>query len=114
MTRYRVVLPLSNGQKPGEPFRADKTPEAALAKLLKRGAIAPISAPPLAVLPGWQLRAEKLAEVGIVTAEQFLDATIEQIATVCNVKQRTVEKWRAEVEKALVPTSLLQQPGRGG
>ena len=72
--------------------------EKQIAKLMQRGAIRRIQAPPLAELKGWSRRAEKLSVLEIVTTEDFLDADPEWVAKEMRVKLETVQRWTREIE----------------
>jgi len=76
-------------------------PPVTLEILLRKGDIAPIATPPLTVLPGWKVRAPKLATIGVETVEQFLETDREKIAEVCNVKPQTAVRWGKELEGLL-------------
>jgi len=68
-----------------------------LERLQRVGAIARLTAPPLRKLPGWELRSERLKEVGITTAEQFLETDDKELAGKIGADPRTVARWRDEL-----------------
>jgi hypothetical protein len=72
------------------------------------GAVARIHGPPLEALPGWRLRAPQLAEIGIVTAEEFLEADGALIDAHIERRSGTADKWKKDVRKWLTPPP----PGR--
>ena len=53
--------------------------------LLKKGAIAPVSSPPLSILPGWEERAKLLASVGVMNIEDLLTSDLGEIARRLNI-----------------------------
>lgn len=101
MKLYRVLKPLSTGHGPGELVDGARFKQ--LDTLVEVNALAPVSYPPLSVLPGWETRAEKLAEAGIVTIQDFLDAGDQTLKEIFNHKTtRAIGKWRGELRKWLV------------
>jgi len=106
---YRVLRLLSTGQQIGDFVQASdfKGGERTVNILLSVNAIAPISSPPLAELPGWTKRAERLLEIGIITVQEFLDADLKQIADLFKYKTiSSIEKWRIEAQEWLKPPAL--------
>ena len=78
--------------------------------LLKARKIVEISAPPLAILPGWSYRARQLrAKLGIEDAAQFLEISDDVVMEKVGVRRATVEKWKEDVRQYLVAAS----PTRG-
>lgn len=71
-------------------------------KLVEKGAISRLGAPPLGVLAGWAKRAVKLEAHGITTVEQFVEGDVDQIAAIFNVKAVTVRGWKEELLTWLV------------
>jgi hypothetical protein len=114
MRYYRALKDLSNGYRryelaPASAFKPDK-----IAVLLQAGAIGEVTGPPLSKLPGWKVRAEKLAPLEIVCVHEFLAGDVAQMAEVMNVKEVTIEKWQSEVVKWLqpIPATALQAARR--
>lgn len=97
MTYYRAFRNLSNGIARGQVFPASALHPRSIEVLAERGFIARISAPPLAELPGWKLRSKKLVPLGIVDAEQFLEAPEEQLLAALRVSPAQVAAWRREI-----------------
>ena len=104
---YRILKPVSkpspaDGGHVGSICTFDWLTEEQQQILIDRGVISPISAPPLAELPGFIKRAERLQEFGIETAEAFLDADPEEVAKQYDVKPRTVRRWQDELLQLLI------------
>jgi len=101
MTLYRVLRPLSTGHEVGQLVDGDRFKY--IDALLENRALSPVSTPPLSELPAWETRAEKLAEVGIVTIQDFLDADDDVLKEAFNYKtMRTINKWKQELQHWLV------------
>lgn len=103
---YRVLRPLSTGQMPGD-FVEEKNfkgGKRTIDKLRAVNAIAPVSSPPLAEVPGWTKRAEKLAEISIITIQDFLEADEQRMAKLFKYKTTSaIKRWRSEVQEWLKP-----------
>ncbi len=112
MPLYRVIYPVAVGEriiKPGTLSRLPEIRPTALEALVKKGTISIATLPPLAVLPGWRLRAKRVAEaLGIVDAGVFLDRNPEEVSAAVGVSVVTVKKWQADVEHWLT----LDAPAR--
>lgn len=109
MALYRALSKLSNGADYGQLTRLEHLTPEQIAKLEQVGAVARISAPPLAELPDWASRAGKLAKVGIVDAEQLLDADITVISHALHVKAETAARYQNEVQAWLVIQPSLEE-----
>jgi len=73
-----------------------------LARLQMKGSISEVSAPPLAILPGWVLRSNLLSDrADIEYVDQLIEADSEEVAEKIDVNVRTVEKWKEEVTRWL-------------
>ena len=70
--------------------------------LLDKQKIALVAAPPLAVLPNWESKARLLAEVGIVTSDDLINADPEVVAKAVGRTVRTVGRWVDELMVELV------------
>jgi hypothetical protein len=81
-----------------------------LDKLERAGAIGLLHAPPLTELPGFDMMAERLAEIGILSADQLLEKPIDEISNGLEVDISTVRQWRADVSNWLV---IPVRPERG-
>jgi hypothetical protein len=97
---YRVLRNLDTGHKPGDFVKGSRFKKGVLGILLHRGILAPVSAPPLRVLPGWSLRAERLGEVGI-DAIKFMEMDDDEIAEKIDANPRAIAKWRADLKSQL-------------
>jgi len=62
-----------------------------------KGSISKVSAPPLAILPGWVLRSARLGLAEVEYVDQLIEGNPEEIASKIGVQKRTVEKWQGEV-----------------
>lgn len=106
MTMYRVKKNLARGEiivprgiiDPLEGFSAK-----AIDILIQRGAIAPVASPPISEIPRWITRAARLAEIGIITIGDLLEADTGTVATHMNVRPQTVGTWKRQLEKLLHP-----------
>ena len=111
---WRVLKPLSKGFHKvipvGEITGLEWLDEKGIERLQEVGAITRLSAPPLHKLPGWQLRSQRLREVGITTAEQFLEADCKELAEQIGADPRTLAKW----EEELLTRWLALPKTRGG
>lgn len=103
MKYYRALKDLSNGYKQHQPVPASALKAAVIPILLEKGAIAEVAGPPLYVLPGWKVRAEKLAFIGVTMVHEFLEHDVQELATTMGVRIATIEKWEAELVRWLVP-----------
>lgn len=70
-------------------------------QFLARGVIAPISAPPLKALPGWEHRARRLKVLNIEDALQLLEADAEALARAIRLRAETIREWQEEVKAFL-------------
>lgn len=104
---FRVLRRLATGPnlntyvEPGSTVRDDRFRPRIVQRLIKVGAIAPVSAPPLSVLRGWKLRSERLEEAGY-GAIKFLETDDETIAKATGYHVRSITKWRKELEELLL------------
>lgn len=112
MALYRVLKPLSRNEKRIEAGQitalAWLKPEQ-VAVLVERRAVSRLATPPLVELPGWERRGKRLAKLGLVSAEQFLESDTEVLTDELGVRATTVGKWKDEVMAWLVIP-----PERGG
>ena len=102
---YRILSNLSVGKgilREGSISRLGGIKAENLALLLARGAIAPVAPPPLAILPGWQHRAVRLAEIGIADALGVLEGDVGCIAAHLGVSEDLVRRWQTSLEQWLV------------
>jgi len=99
---YRVIQRLSVGKglsgyaEPGETVSDADLGYGIVAILVKKGAISPVSAPPLAALPGWKLRAKRFTEAGY-DAIALLECETELIARETGYKEQSIKKWKKEL-----------------
>ena len=73
-----------------------------LERLEMKGSISKVFAPPLAVLPGWTLRSQRLLKVGVEYVDQFLESDPAETAGKIGVQPKTIEKWQNEVTEWLI------------
>lgn len=81
--------------------RLEELSERSRAALLAVGVIAPVAMPPLAILPGWEFRANRLNKVGVINAEQLIDANPDELGAALHMRADTVRKWQAEIMEHL-------------
>ena len=70
--------------------------------LKRRGGVAEVAPPPLGVLPGWKIRANRLAKLGIVTAVDFLEADGAAVVKLMRINETVLGNWQREVEGWLI------------
>jgi len=97
---YRALQHLDGTNPPirrGDIFPGARLKPAAIPILVDREAISAVSAPPLAILPGWTRRAEKIAAKGIITLDQFIETDSAEIAKVFKAADAdTIDTWKRE------------------
>ena len=102
---YRALSALDAGKKgiipKGTVFCTGYLPQSVVDTLVELGRIAPIAVPPLEEFPGWQLRSAKLTRAGIVMADAFLEANVNELAQKIKVKAVLIEAWKAEIMRLL-------------
>ena len=108
---YRVIkrTPLSTGHVQGQivggrAFKTQKNVDA----LVARNVIMEISGPPLSELPGWKVKAGKLAKLDVITTTDFLMRDTGELSNKLGYKKTTVDRWKKEVQE----TWLLAIPAR--
>lgn len=97
---YRVLKRLETGKRiieRGEVIPGTDLNEKTVRALEKVGALARVSAPPLAALPGWKIRAKKLEKAEIVDAAEFLEAPDEEISKHIKATPGQIAAWKAEI-----------------
>lgn len=97
---YRIIKNLDYKGKvlpPGSLSALAHLSPKTIALLLERGVIRQAQSPPLVTLAGWQHRAKRLAEIDIVTIEQFLAADPAEIGQHLRVRPPSVNRWRTEL-----------------
>jgi len=102
-TLYRILQDL--GPFPdGTVLKAGRTTELkrlsrnSIDILLNKEVIAIAQTPPLAVLPGWEAKAERLKEVGIESVSDLITADPEEVAEELGVTIGGIEKAVDEVK----------------
>ena len=99
---YRVLKPLSTGHQPGDVVQETDFREGVAILLAEKEALAVVSTPPLRELPGWKLRAKKLAEAGIIMVQDLLEAEDETVREAVGHKTtRAAKRWKREALKWL-------------
>lgn len=74
--------------------------------LTDMGHISRVNFPPLAVLPGWKQRAEKLGAAGIIGADEFLDSDPVKIAKLFrNTNAAIVDGWKRALLEMFTPST---------
>lgn len=98
---YRALSPLSKGTRliarQGAVFSDKLISEDALKRLLNMGKVAPVSAPPLSALPGWEKRAETLQPHKITRADTFLEMDSAALAGLLSTTEHTVDVWKRDI-----------------
>lgn len=100
MAIYRALVNLEKGEKVivKGGFVLEHEWSAEIMRTLETmGKVSRVSAPPLAQLPGWKLRSDKLEKHGIIFADQFLEASESDLSKWLNAKAGVIEKWKQEV-----------------
>jgi hypothetical protein len=98
MGLYRILTPLSyHGQiiPAGKVYPLDFAKDKALI-LQQVGAIAPVYAPPLSVLPGWDKRAAALAPHNIITIDQFWETPDQTLASLLSESCDTIKTFKTD------------------
>ena len=95
----RVIKPLRMGNRivPSGKVECLGLDTSVLKKLVDKGAIVSVSAPPLSEIPLWEKRASLLIKVGILDADQFLEADNGRLAGYLDVESGTIEAWKKEL-----------------
>jgi hypothetical protein len=81
--------------------------------LVARGAISPVSAPPLESFPGWKLRAKKFDEAGY-DAISILETDDESLAFATGYQVKSIKKWKIELEDFLGLGKIKEVSGCSG
>lgn len=104
---YRVLRPLSTGHQPGDLVEERRFRPEAIPHLVAARAIQLASSPPLDQIPGWRVRAEKLAAVGVINIQDFLAAGEDIIKQALGLRtNRNIGPWRAELLGWITPKTL--------
>jgi hypothetical protein len=104
MALYRVLRSLETKSgiiRQGDFITSSSFPARSLEKLEASGAIGLLHAPPLSELPDFD-GAEQLATIGIVSADQLLEADSDMIKTQSGIDAATLHAWQAEVSNWLI------------
>ncbi len=105
---YRVVRKIAlkaSFLTPFEVLAPGALSEQAVAALVRKGALAPVAAPPLVVLPGWSHRGKRLAQLGIESVVDFLETEVSEVARHCGVSPGLVLRWKGEAIEWLTAPS---------
>ena len=97
MALYRVLKSLAKGDTIIPAGMIDALAgisQESLDILVRRGKISRIAPPPLAELPGWKRRADRLKDIEVLDAEQFLEADEHLLASRLGVRPRTVRRYK--------------------
>lgn len=101
MTVYRALMKLDRGSKGvikcGQIVVDRNWKPGYIDRLVEVGALAPISAPPISTLPGWGDSDEVLESIGIVTADQLLEASDEAVMRALEIDSMQLAQMRADV-----------------
>ena len=92
---YRALKNLHNGKRgviwEGCVFSVGELNTTAIPILEEKKAIARVNTPPLGVLASWRRRAGKLNAAGIITVEDFIEASTEQLCALLKLQEADVE-----------------------
>jgi hypothetical protein len=103
---YRVIRRLATGKdlstyiEIGSTIKGTRFKPEVTTRLCQVGALAPVSAPPLEILPGWKLRSKRFNDAGY-DAITALEATDEDLAAATGYHVRSIRKWKKELESFL-------------
>ena len=97
---YRVLRDMTTGHRAGDVVDGGRFKH--LTALLQHGALAPVHAPPLAMLPGWGERWQALPPE-LRTIEALIAAPAVDIAAACGVDAPTAALWQVEALEFLKP-----------
>jgi hypothetical protein len=116
---YRVLRNLSAGSNrntlilAGGTISGNRFGKKTTAILVAKGALSPVSAPPLEALPGWKLRAKKFNEAGY-DAILILETDDESLAFATDYKPQSIKKWKKELMDYLQLTGTRELCGGCG
>ena len=95
---YRVLEPLSNGMKTGDLAWSHRFKKTSIPILVGTGALVLAHGPDLVSLPGWRLREEVFAMLGVTTALGVLTMSDAQIKEAFDHKNtETAKVWKQEL-----------------
>lgn len=104
MALYRVLRSLETKRgliHQGDFITSAAFSSTALEKLEQAGAISLLYAPPLSELPDFD-GAQQLASIGIVSADQLLEADSDMIKSQLGINTATLQAWQIEVSNWLI------------
>lgn len=103
---YRINTNLTIGANiiKGNTIKNLELSEFNINRLLLSGAISVISTPPLEFLPMWELRAEQLKSLGIITGVQLLDSDSNEIAEKLGRTVEMINSWKQDlIDDLIIP-----------
>lgn len=103
MPLYRALSRLSGVCERGALTSLSHLTPEQIVKLEKAGGVARVSPPPLAELPGWEKRADKLAKFGIADVEQLIEADVQTVRKALRVKEDVALRTQQEARSFLYP-----------
>lgn len=104
MPLYRILRAIETKRgviRAGDFITSASFPAASIEKLEEAGAIGLLHAPPLNELPGFD-GAAQLATIGIVSADQLLEADSDMIISQLGIDAGTLHGWQTEVSNWLI------------
>lgn len=101
MPYYRINVNLTTKHKINSIANLE-LPQATIDKLLAMEAISVISTPPLKFMPLWDMRAEKLEPLGVITGLELLNSNSEDLAKKLDKDTQFVEQWKQDLIDDLV------------
>lgn len=73
-----------------------------LKKLLNAGVISELSIPPLAFMPMWENRAERLSKVGIESGIDLLNSKTKELSSKLKITPELFEQWKTDLIQDLI------------
>jgi len=113
---YRLLMNLSmpDGRilPQGSLQLLDELSDRVVRALLDAERIAPVSAPPLAALPGWTGRARILAKAGLRDPLAFLRTDVAELAVKLDRREDELRQWQREARALLMAPPPNPAPPR--
>jgi hypothetical protein len=76
--------------------------------LLHDNVISELQTPPLEQLPGWKTRAKRLEAFNVKTCADFLEEKTRNLASMLNLREVVIEKYRAEIEQFILVEEKIE------
>jgi len=98
---YRINVNLTTKHKINTISNLNFPPET-IQKLLNMDAISEIATPPLKFMPFWELRAQQLEPLGIITGINLLNSDNSELASKLGKTVEIVEQWKQDLIDDLI------------